>query len=124
MTTTDAIAALEARRWDALIAGDLDAIDELFHDDLTYTHSNAVVDTKTSYIDNLRNGVVKYLAVERSDTAVQLHGDVASVTGSASFTVHVAALDGEVTINSRYSAVWINDGGWQFVLWHNTPLPA
>lgn len=114
---------MENRRWEALIANDLDALDELFHPQLTYTHSNATVDTKESYIANVANGVVDYQAVERDDTAVTEVGDTAVITGTARFTVH--AMGRDLTIESRYSSVWINDGGrWQFFVWQNTPFPA
>jgi hypothetical protein len=36
--------------------------------------------------------------------------------------VHARGTD--ITINSRYSSVWLkNDGRWQFFVWHNTPFP-
>ncbi len=113
---------LEERRWHALIASDLDAIEELFHPQLSYTHSNALVDTKESYISNLANGVVKYLAVERDDVRCTEVGDTAVITGSAQFSVEAGGR--QITVNSRFSSVWVRDGGrWQFFVWQNTPFP-
>jgi len=113
---------LEDRRWEALIANDLDAIEELFHPQLTYTHSNAMVDTKESYISNLVNGVVRYLAVDREDVQFTEIGDTAVITGAAEFTVEAGGR--QISINSRFSSVWVREGGrWQFFVWHNTPFP-
>jgi hypothetical protein len=118
----DDVQQLENRRWEAMIAADLDTLDELFHPQLTYTHSNALVDTKDSYIANIANGVVSYKSVEREDTALTQIGDTAVITGKAKFVVHARNTD--ITIESRYSSVWLNDGGrWQFFVWQNTPFP-
>jgi ketosteroid isomerase-like protein len=112
----------EDRRWAAMIANDLDALGELLHPQLSYTHSNALMDSKESYIASLANGVVRYMSVDREDTAVTEIGDTAVITGTATFTVHARGTD--ITINSRYSSVWLkNDGRWQFFVWHNTPFP-
>ena len=114
---------MEDRRWEAMIGKDLAALEQLLHPQLTYTHSNARVDTKDSYIKSIADGVVSYLAVERDDTSVTEIGDTAVITGRAKFTVH--AMGRDVAIESRYSSVWINDGGrWQFFVWQNTPFPA
>jgi hypothetical protein len=106
-----------------MIANDLDALDELLHPQLTYTHSNAMVDTKSSYIAIITNGVVDYQAVDREDTTVIQVGDTAVITGKVNFTVH--AMGRDIAIESRYSSVWVKDGGrWQFLVWQNTPFPA
>lgn len=119
--TTDVL-ALEEQRWAAMIANDLDTLDQLLHPLLSYTHSNAMVDTKDSYIANLRNGIVRYTSVDRENTDIIRLADTAIITGKATFTVH--AMERDVTIISRYSSVWVNDGGrWQFVAWQNTPFP-
>ena len=102
---------------------DIDTLNQLVHPQLSYTHSNARVDTKESWIASMADGVVDYRAVERSDTEVMEAGDTAVITGAATFTVH--AMGRDITIESRYSSVWVNgDDGWQFWVWHNTPFPA
>ena len=120
---TSDVLELEERRWSALLSNDLEAIDELFHPQLTYTHSNAVVDSKEVYMANLSAGVVRYVACDREDTQVVEIGDVASITGKATFSVQVG--ERNVTIASRYSSVWLReDGVWRFFVWHNTPVPS
>ena len=99
--------------------------DLLFHPQLTYTHSNAVVDSKEVYMANLSAGVVRYVACDREDTQVVEIGDVASITGKATFSVQVG--ERNVTIVSRYSSVWLReDGVWRFAerhyhRYHNVP---
>lgn len=121
--TADAVLQIEEQRWAAMIGNDFDMLDQLLHQDLSYTHSNAMVDTKDSYMENLTSGIVSYEAVEREETAVITSGDTAVITGKATFTVKI--VDTDVTIVSRYSSVWVNeDDRWQFFAWQNTPFPG
>jgi ketosteroid isomerase-like protein len=117
------IEALEDRRWAAQIAQDTDALAGLLAEELTYTHSNALVDTKASYLDNIANRVFDYRSEKRTDTQIRLVGDTALVTGRAEFVV----VAGERThdLDARYTAVWIrHDGAWQFYCWQSTAIPA
>lgn len=116
------IMQLEARRWTAITQNDFAALDALLADDLVYTHSSAVVDTKSSYLESLRSGAVKYKSAEREPALVTVHGDTAFVTGEARVSVVVRGQD--KLIHMRYSNVWINQAGvWRFALWHATALP-
>lgn len=119
---TEDVLVMEEQRWAAMIDNDFDTLDSLLHPSLSYTHSNAMVDTKDSYMASVTQGVVDYRSVEREDTAVIGSGDAAVITGKATFTVCVAERD--ITITSRYSSVWVNEEGrWQFLAWQNTPFP-
>lgn len=113
----------EEQRWAALIDKDFETLDRLVHPSLSYTHSNAIVDTKTSWIESVESGFVDYRSVEREDVAVIESGSTAVITGTATFVVGVQGQ--EITIVARFTAVWVNEGGtWQFFAWQNTPIPA
>ena len=112
----------ENARWAAMLGNDFEALDELVHPKLVYTHSNARVDTKDSWIASMTSGTVDYRAVDRSDVQLTEQGDVAVITGAATFTVH--AMNQDITITSRFSSVWVNDDGWKFFAWQNTPFPT
>ena len=118
------IEELENRRWAAQIAGDADALGGLLADELSYTHSNGMVDTKTSFVHNVANKVFDYRGEQRSDVSVQVVGDTAVATGLVE--MHVVAGGGDHHLRSRYSAVWARrpDVGWQFVAWQSTPVPS
>ena len=55
---------LDAKRFAAQTKNDFDALGSLLADDLVYTHSSAVVDGKTSFIDSMRTGKTKYESIE------------------------------------------------------------
>ena len=121
--TEDDIATLEDRRFAAQMSGDGAALDALLADNLRYTHSNAAVDTKSSYIDSITSGRVTYRDVRRTETDIQMADAAAIVTGRAELDVSTPM--GDRTIVCRYSAVWGAVGGtWQFLAWESTPFPA
>lgn len=123
MTTTDEIADLESRRWAAMIDKDLDALDALFHDRMQYTHSNAMVDDKASYIKAIDERVFDYRSADVTDREIAVVGDTALVTGRAQF--HVVAGGHDVNLDARFSAVWVRDDGrWRFLAWQSTSRPS
>ena len=89
MNAQDEVSKLEERRCAAMTGSDLATLESLLADTLTYTHSSAVVDDKTSYIESIRSGRVKYLKVERFDTHSQVYGDTVITTGRARIDVKV-----------------------------------
>lgn len=113
----------ERRRWEALVAGDLEELDRLFADDMTYTHSNGMVDTKQSYLGALRDGVFRYLDIDVAEPATRDFGSTVVVTGTAVATSESA--HGRLVSPLRYTGVWSQqDGDWQFVAWHSCPVSA
>ena len=114
----DGILALETRRYAAMTANDLEALAALLHDGLIYTHSSGVVDSKASYLESLRSGRTRYLAVEQREQAVKLLGDVALVIGSSHIEVDV--LGGHKSLDLRSLAAWTKTPqGWQFIAWQS-----
>jgi 3-hydroxyisobutyrate dehydrogenase-like beta-hydroxyacid dehydrogenase/ketosteroid isomerase-like protein len=117
------IRALEDRRYRAMIDSDVAALETLLGDDLVYTHSTSLVDSKASYLDKLRSRKVVYRKVERPEESIQVHGDTAVITGEVRLEVLV---DGSPrAMRSRFTNVWAKrPRGWQMVAWQSTPLPV
>jgi len=55
----------------------------MLHDELLYTHSSGLTDTKATWLAALRSGKTKYKSAACSDRKVRLAGDAALVTGRA-----------------------------------------
>ena len=114
----DEIIALENRRIEAMIKGDVQALEEILADDLIYTHTTARLDTKTSFIDAISSGKSNYRSIEREDVKVRQFGDTAVVTGHVKFHV------GDNKFEARYLDVYAKrNGAWQMVAWQSTRLP-
>ena len=121
--TTSQIEELERRRYAAMVDADLDTLDELLSDDVLYTHSNASVDTKASYLDVLRSGTLVYHSLEHSTDAVLSRPGVAIVNGTMSGSIHMNGA--AKTLNSRVTAVWVADeGAWRLAAFQPTPIPG
>ena len=115
------ILALETRRYDAMTSNDLVALAALLHDELVYTHSSGVVDTKASYLEALRSGRTRYLSVEQCEHQIKLMGDMALVIAATHIEVDVRAL--RKSLDLRSLAVWTaTPAGWQFIAWQSSSV--
>ena len=77
MSIEQEVLALEEKRCAALAANDIAALEGMVHDDLIYTHSSAVVDTRASYFGALKSGATRYHSLKRSEEKVRVCGDTA-----------------------------------------------
>src|SRR5262245_59172540 len=71
---------LEQQWQDALLKSDAAALEKLYSDKLVYTHSNAAVDGKASYVAKIKSGASKYESLKRDDIKVVVIDDTAIVT--------------------------------------------
>jgi Domain of unknown function (DUF4440) len=119
----ESVLEADSARFAAMLKGDADALEKLLAPELSYTHSNAAVQDKASFISDIKTGKIKYLTIEPSDRKAQVFGNMAIVTGGAS--VHVIQNGNDLTFKIRYTNAHINRGGsWQMVAWQATRLPA
>ncbi len=117
------IRSLEDRRFQAMIAADVPALEQLLGDQLVYTHSSARVDTKTTLIEDIRTKRLNYQKIERSQEVIQVYGGMAVVSGQA--RIELLAASGTMVLNLRYVDVWTKGAkGWQMVAWQSTPIAA
>jgi ketosteroid isomerase-like protein len=114
-----AVRSAELARFKAMTAGDYAELGRLLGDDLIYTHSNALVDTKASYVESMTSGNLKYQSIEPRDLEVRVYGDTAVITAAAAIT---SVSKGQTQNNQlRYTDVWVlRDGRWQMVGWQST----
>ncbi len=120
--SADEALAAEDARYAAQTGKDFIALEQLIADDLVYTHSSALVDSKHSYIESLRNGTVRYLSMRRSDVSVRTFGCVAAITGLGNFDVQLN--DKDLSVEVRFHSLWaMRDGRLQFISWQATRTP-
>ena len=124
MSTSKLVLALEERRRQALLAGDLDALQGLLADELVYVHSTGACDRKDSYLAKLSGGSLKYLALSFSELQVQLLPQAAVVSGRMAAVV---SKDGQPkNVASLFMTVWAcgSDGVWRLHAHQGTPQPV
>ena len=120
--TKDQILALEQRRFKAMCAGDVGALSELLHDDLKYTHSSGVVDSKASYLRGLAEKQWDYEGIRSSGETVAIHSGAALV--HCRLQIDLKVKDVPKAVDSIALTVWVEDAGrWQVAAVHSTAYP-
>lgn len=118
------IVAAEAALRDAMLAGDVAALDELLDDAVCFTDQNG---NRLSKADDLAGHRSGRLVVETIDTVdgvnVRHCGDCAAVTLTADLA---GTYDGSAFFGRyAYSRIWHMSGGqWRVILAHCSGLPA
>jgi ketosteroid isomerase-like protein len=122
----DQVRAAEQRRAAAMIAADVDAIADLLDERLIYCHSSGVVDTRESYLDELRKSEYTYHAVELDtiDHQIVTAGQVI-INSVMTVSMTVRSTGRTVSRQIRATSVWVqaDDGpGWRLLVSHSTNL--
>jgi uncharacterized protein (TIGR02246 family) len=118
-----AVLAAQDQRIRLLIAGDLAKLGAAMTEDLTWTHSNAVVETKAEFLDAIKTGKYKYKAMSFDERRVRLHGDAtAIVSGTTRVQVETGGRDIEVKL--RFTELYVKaKDAWKMALWQSTRVP-
>lgn len=130
MTDDDSVAdavnqirRLEARRFAAMTARDLDELEVIFDDRLLYTHSSGVRDTKADYLYAVRAETYVYGPIAHAETTITVLGDAAVVSGEMRADITVEGKP--KTLRNASTAVWSRTGGgWRLLSYQTTPLPS
>ena len=117
-----AVIAADDGRLMAMCANDLAALAPLLDDGLTYCHSTGAVENKEQYLESLRSGEVKYVAMQRDIAHFGLWGACAVMQGSVEVT---AEIGGEpYRTRAAFTATWVRaHGAWRMAAWQATPSP-
>ena len=111
----------EIRRFEAMVRGDVAALEDILSEDLTYTHATGVFETKAEFIAKLKSGQTKYESFTPEDMLVRIYGTTAVVTGMA--RVKVQAKGEHLNFQLRFTDIYVKkDTHWQMVAWQATRL--
>jgi hypothetical protein len=112
----------QAARFQAMIDVDVDTLDTLLSDTLTYTHSTGTLDTKTQLIESLQSQTIRYLSIIPSDIQVRLYDDTAIITAVTAIRVQVGGQDIEASL--RVTEIHKLTGeGWKLLAYQSTRMP-
>jgi Domain of unknown function (DUF4440) len=118
-----AILVLEEQRYNAMLAGDVATLERLLDDELTYTHSSGVVDTKATYIAGVRGKVWEYKAITREGERVVVRGNCALVF--CRLRIDLLVRGAPRLVDSKALAVWLQDGErCSLLAVHSSAVPA
>lgn len=119
----DRIRAADDARVAALKAADVKKLSAFLSEDLHYAHSNALVDTKASFLELIGSGKAKYQRLDyvKREFTFPAPG-MATMTGF----FDVKAIINEATTETRicFLGVWRQEkGDWKLLAWQTCKVP-
>ena len=116
----------ETARTAALVRGDIPALQTLMGDDITYVHSSGQADTKSSFLDAIRSGQLRYHSWLPKKMNVRVMGDAAVLNGVYSVRVTNSSVQKDpIEMDVFFLTVYARrDGRWQQIAWQTTRAPA
>jgi hypothetical protein len=122
---TEQLKAVELSRYGAMTSNNLDALSTLLGDDLKYAHSTGVVQSKTEFLSDLREGKLRYRNISAQTQSVRMYGEIAIINGVGKFDLTAAGRD--LSTMLVYTAVYFQRGEglkrWELISWHSSPAP-
>lgn len=120
--TEQAILKLEEEWVAALISADAPALERIYSESLTYTHSSGATDTKAIYIANLKAGKTKYESLVREDVKVRVFGNTALHTSKTNIKLVSNGQPQAFAVKMLH--VYVKEGkNWRMVAHQTTRLP-
>ena len=118
-----AVLAAHDKRIAVTIAGDVGALAAMMTDDLTYTHSSGVEESKAEFLEGLKNGKYVYREITPRGRKVRVHGDTAIVSGPCHVVIEPGGKRTELDL--YFTELYVKETGqWRMALWQSTRLPA
>lgn len=106
---------LDLAHADAILRGDLTALDKLWTEDFKVNNPFNQIDRA----DRIRTGAVTYSSFVREAEGVLIHGDTVIVMGREIVVPKGNSPDSGKTINRRYTNIWMKrSGNWRMVARH------
>ena len=120
---SETLQQVEERRFAAMVAQNMPALEPMLAEELNYTHSSGSVETKPQFLETIRTGRLRYEALEIKHLDVRQYGNVALLTGRAAARVQLGGGQPQV-LDLRFTDAYVHrDGHWQLVAWQSTRIP-
>jgi len=120
--STETIDQVERRRFAAMVAQDVAALEPLLAEELRYVHSNGQRESRAQFLETVRSGRIRYESIDVREIDVRLYDEI----GLASGLITVGGRSGGqlLQLELRYTDAYVRrDGRWQLVAWQTTRLP-
>jgi ketosteroid isomerase-like protein len=121
------VEALERQRFAAQVSKDFDFLGKVFADDLIYTHSGGKIDSKTTYINSIKEGKSAYDKIEVEELRLRPYNDQKTVVVNGTIMITQPPVDGKpVLLHIRYVVVYVKTKkmGWQLTTWQSLKLAS
>lgn len=116
------ILAREKQRCNALLAGDVEVLDQLLSERLVFAHANATYEDKASLLSRMGSGNIVYNTLQVTEPEVVDLGDTALLVSRLTADVTVGGTPR--AIDNRTLSVWVREAGeWRLVAYQPTAIP-
>jgi hypothetical protein len=117
------IAKIEKMRTQALLDGDVAALDRIYGDEWFYNNAAGEAVPKATFLERLGSGMIKVHALTTEAVQIRVYDGAAVVTGMQHTRATVRGEDRDLHV--RYLHVYVQRGGaWRQVARQATNLPA
>ncbi len=104
----------QSSRISAMIDADIDKLNNLLTDDLTYAHTTGWTETKTGYLETIKSGRINYISFVPKDVEIRIYGETAVLTGKVDVNL------GRTDFTIRFLEVQRKvDGTWKLTAWQS-----
>ena len=118
----DAVVAVEQRRIDALIASDINALDEIIDAQCFHVESNGTSRTKATFLEDVAKQEFSFDLFEIEENHIRIFGETAVVAGTYRNIVRVRG-NPNLVKHARHLRVYANRGGsWKLVAHQATEI--
>jgi ketosteroid isomerase-like protein len=115
---TEVMAAMQSWK-NAMLKKDAAALVRLLHPDLTYSHSDARLETKADILQSIPAGKLNVQDIRFGENTVRVYGNTALIKG----TMEVVVSSSPTPLNLNVLQVWLRGPqGWQLVARQSTRL--
>ncbi|MBV8709306.1 MAG: nuclear transport factor 2 family protein [Acidobacteriaceae bacterium] len=115
-----AVSAAETQWRQAVLKGNRSVLANLMADDITYTHSSSLTQTKDQFIESVVSGSTKYQGIDFKTTQMRQYGDTVIVIHDAMITTVQTGV-----AHLYLTHVWSRqNGSWKMVSRQATKIPA
>ena len=99
----------------AVVAKDMDFLKKHYGEDFVFTHGTGLIDSKNSWLESIRKSK-GYAAREHDSTVVELHKDIAIISGKLTVGRLTPASDGTSKYSLRYVRVFaLRKNNWEMI---------
>lgn len=104
----------QSTRISAMIQADIDKLNDVLTDDLTYAHTTGWTETKTGYLETIKSGRINYISFVPKDVEIRIYGGTAVLTGKVDVNL------GRTDFTIRFLEVQRKiDGTWKLTAWQS-----
>jgi len=108
----------QSARFSAMMDTDVEKLQSLLADDLSYTHTTGWTETKSEYLETIKSGRIDYLSFDPREVDVRIYGRLAVLTGFVDVKLIYKMKEAEFTIRFLEVQREVN-GNWVLVAWQS-----